>query len=66
MKDLPFHIFLFLVSGTVIVTISVLLSEANDRAVLRVLPKRLLYFFMGCALVAVVMLVCEHTLASIH
>lgn len=66
MKDLPFHLFLFLVSGTVIVTISVMFSEASDRAALRVLPKRLLYFFLGCAAVAVVMLICEHTFASIH
>ena len=65
MNDLPFHLFLFLASGTVIVTISVLFSEAHDRDALRVLPKRLLYFFVGCAAVALVMLLCEHTLASI-
>ena len=66
MKDLPFHILLFLASGTVIVTISVMFSEADDGSALRVLPKRLLYFFAGCAAVAVVMLICEHTFASIH
>ena len=66
MKDLPFHLLLFLVSGSVIVIISAMFSEADDRAALRVLPRRLAYFFGGCLLVAGVMLVCEHTFASIH
>ena len=66
MKDIGFHLLLFLAAGTVIVVIGSLFSESDDKAALRVLPKRLLRFFLGCALVLVVMLVCEHTLASIH
>ena len=66
MNDLPFHLLLFFVAGTVIVVISAMFSEADDREALKLLPRRLLYYFTGCALVAVVMLVCEHTLASIR
>lgn len=66
MKDLPVHLLLFLVSGAVIVVISAMFSEPDDTALLRVLPRRLLVFFAGCVAVAVVMLVLEHTLASVR
>ena len=66
MKDLPFHLLLFLLSGSVVVAISAMFSEADDRAALRILPRRLAYFFAGCGVVAAVMLICEHTFASIH
>ncbi len=66
MNDLPFHLLLFVIAGTVIVTISTLFSETEDRAALAILPRRLLVFFAGCFAVAVVMLILEHTLASIH
>ena len=65
MNDLPFHLILFLVSGTVIVVISCMFSETDDRAALKILPRRLLYFFVGCAAVALIMLVLEHTVASV-
>jgi hypothetical protein len=65
MKDLPYHLLLFVVVGAVIVLIGCLFSEADDRAALRILPKRLLYYFVGCAFVAAIMLVCEHTLARV-
>lgn len=66
MNDLPFHLFLFVIAGSVIVIISTLFSETEDAAALATLPRRLLYFFAGCSAVAVVMLILEHTLASIH
>jgi len=65
MRDLPFHILLFAVVGVVIVLIGCLFSEADDGAALRALPRRLLYYFAGCTLVAVIMLLCEHTLARV-
>ena len=66
MNDLPFHLLLFVIGGTVIVIISALFTETDDAQVLAILPRRLLYFFAGCVAVAVVMLIFEHTLASIH
>jgi hypothetical protein len=66
MNDLPFHLLLFFIGGSVIVVISALFAETEDIDALAILPRRLLYFFAGCATVAVVMLILEHTLASIH
>lgn len=66
MNDLGFHLLLFFASGTVIVVISVLFTEPDDRRALAVLPRRWLVFFAGCLAVAAVMLLFEHTLASIH
>ena len=66
MNDLPFHLFLFVLAGSVIVVIGTFFAESEDRAALKALPRRLTTFFLGSALVAVVMLICEHTFASIH
>lgn len=66
MNDIAFHLGLFLLAGTVIVVIGALFSEPDDRTVLRVLPKRWLHFFIGCGIVIALMLLAEHTLASIH
>jgi len=65
-NDLPFHLLLFAFTGTVIVTISSFFSEADDQAALRALPRRVLVFLGGCGLIAVVMLILEHTVASVH
>lgn len=66
MKDLGLHLLLFGLAGTVVVVIGTLFSEPDDRAALRALPRRLLVFFAGCAVVAGVMLLLEHTVASVH
>ena len=65
MKDLPIHLLLFAVVGIVIVTMGCMFSESDDGAAARILPRRLLYYFVGCALVAAIMLVCEHTFARV-
>lgn len=64
MKDLGFHIVLFILSGIAIVAVSAMFSEPDDQRALRVLPRRLLVFFIGCLIVTAVMLVLEHTLAA--
>ena len=66
MNDLPFHLLLFAFAGSVIVLISSFFSESDDRAAFRALPKRILVFFVGCAAIAAIMLVLEHTVASVH
>lgn len=64
MKDLGFHLLLFVLSGIAIVTISAMFSEPEDGRALRVLPRRLLVFFVGCLILTAVMLILEHTLAT--
>lgn len=66
MNDILFHIVLFLVAGTVIVIISCMFTEADDGAAMRSFPRRWITFFGGCALVTAIMLIAEHTFASIH
>lgn len=66
MNDIGFHIFLFLGVGFVIVTIGAFFAERDDAAALRGLPKRFAYFVVGCSVVAGVMLLIEHTLASVN
>lgn len=65
MNDLPLHLLLFAVAATVIVIVSAAFSETDDRAALRIVPRRLLYFVAGCAVLTAVMLVLEHTVASV-
>lgn len=65
MHDLGTHALLFLVTATVIVAVSCMFSEQEDRAALAVFPRRLLKFILGSGLVLGVMLVLEHTLASV-
>ena len=65
MKDLPLHLLLFAVAGAVIVVIGAMFAEPEDERMLATLPRRLLTFFLGCLAVALVMLICEHTFASV-
>ena len=66
MNDLAFHLILFAFAGSVIVLISSFFGEPDDRKAVRALPKRILVFFGGCALIAAIILVLEHTVASVY
>jgi hypothetical protein len=66
MNDIGIHVLLFVVVGFVIVVISAMFSEPDDAKALRVIPRRLAYFFSGCTAVALVMLLLEYTLASVN
>ena len=66
MNDLGVHLLLFLAISAAIVVLGAFYSEADDARALRSLPKRMLHFLVGCAIVVAVMLICEHTFASIH
>ncbi|MFT7678442.1 MAG: hypothetical protein ACI8QC_002435 [Planctomycetota bacterium] len=66
MKDIWFHLGLFLAASTIIVMVSCMFSEADDAKALKSFPRRWTTFIGGCALVAVLMLVAEHTFASIN
>ena len=65
MNDLAVHLGLFLAISIAIVTLGAFYSEPDDAKALRSLPKRLLTFAVGCAVLAVVMLICEHTFAAL-
>lgn len=65
MNDLAVHVLLFLAISLAIVTMGAFYSDADDRRALRSLPRRLTAFVGGCALLAILVLVCEHTFASL-
>lgn len=65
MNDLFVHILLFAVVGLAIVTLGSFFGEATDGAAFGNVPRRLIVFFAGCALVALILLVIEHTVASV-
>lgn len=66
MNDIWFHMGLFLAASTIIVMVSCMFTEADDGEALRSFPRRWITFISGCGLVAALMLVAEHTFASIH
>ena len=65
MDDLGLHIGLFLLSTAIIVAVSCMFTEAEDAKALRLFPRRYLTFVIVSSVVAAVMLVLEHTLASV-
>jgi hypothetical protein len=65
-RDLGVHLLLFLLVSTVIVAMSAFFSEPHDGAALRSLPRRLLVFAVGCAILAGVMLLVEGTFAAVR
>lgn len=66
MDDLGFHVFLFLVTASVVVAVSCMFSEPEDGPALRVFPLRWVKFMVGSGIVLAVMLVLEHTVASVR
>ena len=65
MIDLTTHIFLFALVALAIVTLSSFFSESEDGPALRGLPRRFAYFFLGVGVLTVLMLIAEHTFASV-
>ena len=59
------HVVLFVVVATAIVTMGAFYSDRHDAAAWRSIPRRLALFLLGCAVLAVVMLLLEHTVGSI-
>jgi len=58
------HLALFVFAALAIVFAGSTFSELQDAALLRSLPKKVGWFCMWCAILAVVILVLEHTVAS--
>ena len=65
MSDFVVHLLLFVLVATAIVTLGSFYADAGDERALRALPRRFLVFCFGCALLAGIMLICEHTFASV-
>lgn len=59
------HLLLFVVVSFVIVVMSAFYAERDDTLALSSVPRRLAVFLGSCAVVAVVLLVCEQVFASV-
>ena len=65
MNDLVVHVLLFLAASLAIVGLGTCYADAADGPALRNFPRRFLMFLAGCGLLALVMLLLEHTVASV-
>ena len=65
MNDLLVHFLLFSILSAVIVLMGAFYAEPDDAKALRGFPRRFLVFFVGCGVLAGVLLLAEHTVASV-
>ena len=65
MNDLGLHVGLFLLVIAVVVAVNCMFTEADDARALRLFPRQYATFVVVSAVVVVVMLVAEHTFASV-
>lgn len=65
MNDLGFHLALFFLSTAIVVGVSCMFTEADDSRALRLFPRRYLTFTIVSGIVVGVMLLIEHTVASV-
>jgi len=66
MSEIVVHILLFLVASLAIVGLGSCYADAADGPVLRNFPRRFLMFLAGCGLLAAIMILLEHTVASVN
>lgn len=66
MRDVGLHAVLFLAIGLAICLLGAIFSESDDARMLKSLPKRLLVFSAGCGLLALILIVCEYTVARVE
>lgn len=66
MSDILVHVLLFLVAALAIVGLGSCYADADDARALRHFPRRFLMFLAGCGVLAAIMLVLEHTVASVR
>jgi hypothetical protein len=65
-NDVGTHLLLFALIGVGIMAMASFYSEAQDRPALRSLPRRFVVFVIGCGILAALMVLAEHTVASVH
>lgn len=66
MNDLLIHLALFAAIGAGIVTLAAFYAEPDDAKALRGLPRRFAVFALGCGVLALLLVVAEHTVASVR
>ncbi|MEO6710937.1 MAG: hypothetical protein ABI054_11050 [Planctomycetota bacterium] len=66
MSEILVHILLFLVASLAIVGLGSCYADADDGAALRNFPRRFVMFLAGCGLLAGIMVLLEHTVASVN
>lgn len=65
MTSLLLHLVLFVGASVPIVVLGAFFSEPDDARAFASLPRRGATFLAGCTILAVVMLICEHTFAAL-
>ena len=65
MNDLGVHLGLLALISLAIVTLGAFFNHQGDDEAFKSLPKRYAVFLIGCAIVALIMFVIEHTGASL-
>lgn len=65
MNDLVLHLVLFLGASVPIVVLGAFFAEPDDARAFASLPRRFGTFVAGCAILAAVILICEHTFAAL-
>lgn len=66
MIDPAVHLGLFAVIGIGIVALAAFYAEPDDAKALPALPRRFAYFVLGCGVLAAVVVIAEHTVASVR
>ncbi len=66
MNDLGVHSALFALIGLGIVAMAAFYTESDNAAAFRGLPRRFGMFCLGCGILALLLIVAERTVASIH
>jgi peptidoglycan/LPS O-acetylase OafA/YrhL len=64
--SLVIHCLLFLAITAPIVVLSAFHADAEDAPAFRSIPKRAWHFVFGCAVLAGVLIACEHLFGSVH
>lgn len=66
MNDILVHLGLFATIGAGIVALAAFYSEPEDGKALPGLPRRFGFFVLGCAVLALLLVIAEHTVASVR
>ena len=65
MIDPLVHLLLFAAIGAGIVTLAAFYAEPADKQALPALPRRFVVFVFGCGVLALLVVIAEHTVASV-
>lgn len=66
MNDVGVHLALFAAIGIGIVALAAFYAEPDDAKALPTLPRRFVMFALGCGVLALLLVLAEHTVASVR